>query len=377
MLEILKNKSSFSDSELVQMVKRENNSKRNYLLVNSLQAKHVPADPLRTVSLFRQLAQEVKRSTGTEKVLFIGFAETATAVGAAVSSEFEGAYYIHTTRECISGSELIAEFREEHSHAAEQLLYCDDWERIISGTEHIIFAEDEITTGKTIMNFINALKTEKKVPDDMKFSACSILNGMSPEREAELKKQGVSFIWLVKHSASPDSDEVYSFTEKPGQRSSEFRLTEKKVPGMLNPRRGVQISLYKEACRSLAETAAESIPDGITSAAVIGTEECMYPAIELCRLLKEKGVLTAVSHSSTRSPIVAENRDGYPLRTRHSLKSFYDSDRKTYIYNSDLTSYDLVIAVTDSEKSDYDFTSFSEAFSECRDFLLVRWVSKL
>ena len=80
---------------------------------------------------------------------------------------------------------------------------------------------------------------------------------------------------------------------------------------------------------------------------VLGTEECMYPAIRLGEILKKDGVAKAVKvHATTRSPIIASCEDGYPLNHRYQIRSVYDKERDTYVYN--LKKYDKVIVVTDT-----------------------------
>ncbi len=375
MLEIIKNRSSFADSDLVKMVRRENNAKRNYLLVNSTQGKHVPADPEKVLELFRQLAEEVKKHISDEKIIFIGFAETATAVGAGVAGEFDGSFYVHTTREKDDKAVPVAEFKEEHSHAVEQILYCNEWEKEAEKADRIVFVEDEITTGKTIMNFVNVLKSEGKVRENMKFSACSILNGMTVSREDELKKEGMEFFWLVKHRASPDSDEVYTFNAEQKKREDHYELSVIKTEGRTDPRKGLKMSEYERSCDILAEKLKDLINVKGLKTAVVGTEECMFPAINTALLLKRTGALSVVTHSSTRSPIVADKAEGYPLKSRYQVESFYEKERRTFIYNSDSAAYDIVIVITDSEKEDYDFTSFADAFSGTKKFILVRWVN--
>ena len=65
---------------------------------------------------------------------------------------------MHTTREVISDTDMIVEFKELHSHAVQQTLQSDKWDELIKDKTHIVFVEDEISTGTTIMNFVNALK---------------------------------------------------------------------------------------------------------------------------------------------------------------------------------------------------------------------------
>lgn len=92
----------YSEKELVRIAKRENNKKRNYLVVNPRQGKHIPVSPSEALELFGQLARQVKDLYKEEKLLTIGFAETATAIGARVASCL-GTSYIQTTREEIPG----------------------------------------------------------------------------------------------------------------------------------------------------------------------------------------------------------------------------------------------------------------------------------
>lgn len=374
MLNIIKNKTYFPDQEIVKMVRRENNSKRNYLLVNSCQGKHVPVDPDKTVFLFSSLAGEVRKNISDKKILFIGFAETATAVGAVVAMSFKNSYYVHTTREKDPSRTPVAVFSEEHSHATEQILYCDDWENIIKEVKHVVFVEDEITTGKTIMNFIEVLKEKDEVPFNMKFSACSILNGMDAETERKFSEKNINFYWLARIEAKPDSDETYSFTPAEAKRTSAFNVREIAINGKKDPRKGLKIAEYKEACSELAEKIASEIDVKDKRIAVIGTEEFMYPAINAALRLKKSGPVSVVTHSTTRSPIIADKEKGYPLRSRYRLDSFYEKERKTFIYNSDEAVYDLVIVITDSEKENYNFESFASSFPTAEEFVLVRWV---
>jgi len=88
--------------EIVSIAKRENNAKRLYLVVNRLQGKHVPAAPCASMEMFHALAKKVKEAYKGQPLLAIGFAETATAIGAAIAAELD-LPYIQTTRESIPG----------------------------------------------------------------------------------------------------------------------------------------------------------------------------------------------------------------------------------------------------------------------------------
>ena len=88
----------YVESDLVRIAKRENNTKRKYLVVDPLQGKHIPVMPSRTLDLFTSLADTFRNEYKNERLLLVGFAETATAIGAQVAISI-GAKYIQTTRD--------------------------------------------------------------------------------------------------------------------------------------------------------------------------------------------------------------------------------------------------------------------------------------
>jgi len=93
----------YTEEELVRVAGRENNSQRKYLVVNTLQGKHVPAAPKESLCMFGALADKLEKAYVTEELLLIGFAETATAIGAALAVRLNS-YYMQTTREDVEGA---------------------------------------------------------------------------------------------------------------------------------------------------------------------------------------------------------------------------------------------------------------------------------
>ncbi|MDN4648323.1 phosphoribosyltransferase domain-containing protein [Curtobacterium sp. PsM8] len=88
-------------------------------------------------------------------VLVLGFAETATALGATVA-EALGAGYLHSTRHDPPGATPAAGFDEAHSHAtAHRLLPTeDDW---LPADGTVVLVDDELSTGATARATIRAL----------------------------------------------------------------------------------------------------------------------------------------------------------------------------------------------------------------------------
>jgi orotate phosphoribosyltransferase len=303
---------------------------RSYVIVNPLLAKHLPSVPSISLEYFSRLGDEVAAACKGERVLVIGFAETATAVGAAVARAIEDAVYVHTTRETPAAAlddrtapkdMLVAEFMEEHSHARNQALYLREGTHDLSKYDRLVFVEDEITTGKTILNFLRNVVYSGKIT-----VSALVFNGFD---EGAFTEYDADFCCL--------------------QRVGYVRRLE--FAGLPNPRSGTDIGVYHDKC---AELAGEIISD-INMAdikdkdvLILGTEEFMYPALILGREI-EKTARGVKSHSTTRTPLLPQDGENYPLHSRHSFSSPYDGERVTYLYN--LASRDTVIIITDAPGS--------------------------
>lgn len=351
---------NYQQKDLVRIAKRENNTKRSYLVVDPLQGKHVPVEPSKALNLFKSLAEKLQGKYEGERLLLIGFAETATAIGAQAAITL-GTKYIQTTREVIPDARYLF-FSEAHSHATEQKLVKDDIDRVINDIDRIVFIEDEVTTGNTIMNIIKIIT--KEYQKKIKFAVASLLNGMTEESLKIYQDEKIELHYLVKtdHSGYGAVAEQYrcdglyicAIPENHTHESADIDVQSEKnmrehiisIPGWMNARRFVDAKQYEAACRKLAETviAETGVKQG-ERVLVIGTEEFMYPALLTGQEIEKMGCEVR-SHSTTRSPIAVSTEEEYPLHCRYELRSIYDPDRKTFIY--DLENYDRVIVMTDS-----------------------------
>lgn len=386
-MNIIENKTQYSPEQLFAIAKRDNNTKRAHLLVNYLQAKHAPASPDAALNLFARLGRILTKNYSGKKVLIVGFAETATAIGAAVAREFgEDAYYLHTTREHILGVARVVDFNEEHSHATEQTLFCADWERQCAQADVILFVEDEITTGKTILNFIAALRENKLASSQVQFAAASIINGMNRESERCYKMQDIAYHYLVKIACEDFAPFIEDVAQTKADAAPRNTAAPKIQPlialGRCDPRVGVRVGAYENSIASLFDEIVKTGGADFSaagSALILGTEECMYPAILIAQRISSLAPKCNIRvHATTRSPILPHRRTNYPIRSRRRLRSMYDAKRITYIYN--LKAYDKVIVVTDAPG---DITPGAEDLRDalleagCRDILFVKWVNEL
>ena len=336
----------YVENDLVRIAKRENNNKRNYLIVNPLQGKHIPVAPSKALELFSNLAKTLEDEYSGERLLVIGFAETATAIGAGVAILLN-AKYIQTTREDIADVEYLF-FSEEHSHATEQKLVKNDIDGIINDIDRIIFVEDELSTGKTIVNIISII--EKEYSKDLKFSVVSILNGMPKENIDSYKRKNINLHYLLK-----TNHETYSEIAEEALENGNYYECISKTPKDIfkldigdykNPRRLVEADEYRAACDKLWKSIKEEI--GIIfkkQVLVIGTEECMFPALYVGEQIEKMGN-KVLCHSTTRSPITVSLDREYPLHSRYELKSLYDSKRRVFLYN--IGEFDKVFIITDA-----------------------------
>jgi len=77
-------------------------------------------------------------------------------------------------------------FEEEHSHASSQKLLFNPKE--LPDFDRILFIEDEITTGNTILNFV---KEFEKIKPNTKYSVASILNWQNEKNTLIFKELGI------------------------------------------------------------------------------------------------------------------------------------------------------------------------------------------
>ena len=324
--------------KFVKICKRVNNNKRNFLVLNEAQCKHVPSSPMQALEMFVELGKLLEEYRGERGLVVVGFAETATALGASVAT-YLGCPYISTTREDFE-SDLI-EFSEDHSHASEQRLVRFN----VKQYSHVIFVDDEVTTGNTIEHIMNVLK---QTNHSLKVTIASLLNGMSATQLEVWNYRNVDVHFLValdKSKFTQIADDIVA----DGHITDLYQLMPDSIEHYVldDTRKLTDMDLYNSELDAICELICnETTQENIC---VLGTEECMYPAIILGAFLEEAGK-TVVCHSTTRSPIgvVSEETDPeYPLNSGFKLPSCYNRERETYLYN--VGRYDKVYIVTDAD----------------------------
>lgn len=400
------------EEDNILICKRENNKKRSYVLVNKNQGKHYPIEDSKIYGevrkLYNNLIKQHSECLNDNSKIIIGFAETATGIGALFSEYFVNtdSWYVTTTRENTIRQDYV-DFSEEHSHATEQRLYYKDMKKVYSKDFDLFFVEDEVTTGNTIRNMLKAM-TEKSLMEHCKsIYINSFLNGMGEEdfkKLDELSKElniPIKVNWNEKLESKDtymnigndlkiNKVEIANYDIGDIERMK-HAYTAYCFDSVLDNdvRTGVKVRYYIDNLESILSRVVKDISErkllGVGSRVrVLGTEECMYPAIKLLNKLNNNWIyLDGKTHSTTRSPIEAgeeESGSYYGLTSRYKLHSLYEGERTTYIYNSieDDKNSDLVIIVTDSKRSGAqslglsDLVTFYDRYCDVKNVYIVR-----
>ncbi|MBO0587815.1 phosphoribosyltransferase family protein [Sporosarcina sp. E16_8] len=401
-VQIEQNPYELSVETLYEMAARIN-KKRSFLFVSKVLGKHIPIPPevplvasALLASIYyegkttkqmpgkEQLIEAVKdgspknlqaaysivqqlRCQLDEPVVFIGFAETATALGHGVFDCFTDATYIHSTREMLADEEVTLYFEEEHSHATDQRCYAP--ERYLDNEHSICLVDDEITTGKTALNIIASI--EKQFPRK-EYTILSLLDWRSEEDQQRLKAfEKLHDIRITTYALLAGTIQVEgtpSLVEVPtiiGDSVVEVpyfkRINLKSLPiplphypyssidsfgfknasnySALTGRFGIS-SDNKQDVEAYCQRAGEYLRKYRTGKRTLclGTGEFMHIPMKTAVYMGE-GVSY---HSTTRSPIFPINRESYPIKNRMAFESPEDPATMNYAYNVSDMEYDEV-----------------------------------
>ncbi|MDR0410749.1 MAG: phosphoribosyltransferase family protein [Treponema sp.] len=383
----------YKAEDLLLLARRNYEGSRRFVVINPFQGKHLPVRPEDALAMMEQLGRSVKETFQGERLLCVGFAETATAIGAVVA-EVCGCAYIHTTRER-SKEDSVDDFIfcETHSRWSEQRLRFRNWERLIRGVDRIVFVEDEISTGKTIRTLVSLLREKGAVlqepkRDSPRFAVASLVNELNARDSGLLYTDGIQEIYLVKaennqfdsvaSAMEPDLSLFYDADDLPEPDSESWAFFE--IGGKVDPRNGLTKGRYGSACAVFAEelTSMLALEHDVRRILLIGAEEFMFPALYVAQFLERKYPGLAVyTHSTTLSPIAPCSLPGYPISSAYRLRSVYDHARESFIYN--LAPYDFAVIVTDSELDSAVLrevlrdTYRALAFAGVKQIAAVRW----
>lgn len=332
------------------------NPARAQLLVSPLLGKHVPVTASAVLAAGGRLGARVAPHADAPAVL--GFAETATGLGHAVAAAIGRSAYVHSTRR--SAPIGAVSFLEEHSHAVEQTV------PDLPPGDTLVLVDDELSTGRTALNAIRSVHARWPRPA---YVLAQLLDSRTEAQRtalaAEVRSLGaalttVSLTDAVVHVPAGSAARVAALAaeipepdwcapvEVRGVRALEFS-------GLPT---GTWRTAEATAAGALAAAIARSLelqPDARTL--VLGDEEFLY----LPQLIAAALGPQVCTSSTTRSPAIALDEPGYPLRTVLRFPSTHDKGRCAYAYNvapsvhldpGNAPGFDDVVLVTDGHPSD-------------------------
>lgn len=375
---------------------RTSNVKRDYLFVNKTQCKHIPCSPSDLIDTCKGLADNVNFYISKEgcinSVLVVAFAETATAIGNIIADCIDSEVYVmQTTRENVENSVEVISFKEEHSHATDQkLLTYNDGSVDINKFDMVLFVDDEISTGKTILNFIDAFEKEF---NEKQYAVASICNWMDEDARSVFYDRNIeifasNFGEIRNREAKLLRSPNVLFRESSDYSSAVLKSDAGTLIHNNCEKELVQPDVFRrsrlghkpgEDIQKLLERIDEDLKaSGAQSVRIVGTEEFMYIPVMVAAGLEELGY-EVICHSTTRSPIdvMVDKKTGRPLDSpstgimyKASLRSVYDRNRKTYIYNT-VEHTDATVIITDADM-DYELKNeYYDLFVQTTDELML------
>lgn len=329
-------------------------------------AAALDGDPSAAVHLLTATTRPVDPASAANDSVVLGYAETATALGHAVADVL-GAPYLHSTRRAVPGIVPVGGFEEEHSHATSHSLLAEDPD-LFTGQGPLVLVDDEISTGRTVVNTIEALHADhprrqyvvatlidlRSDADRQRMEEFALRIGARIEVVALVTGRAALPAGLAESSAqvvaellAGRSSSSSSVETQPAALGKTSTLSSGWPAGVVEGARHGFTSEHEKAFAAAVSVCASRIAAVVDGrrVLVLGFEELMYAPLRIAvELAGRLGTGTTVRYSTTtRSPVLAVDDPAYPIRTKLSFRAFdealgeaFDGDPADirYVYNA-------------------------------------------
>ncbi|EMT5584877.1 TPA: phosphoribosyltransferase domain-containing protein [Providencia stuartii] len=330
--------------ELFEIAERRN-PKRAFLFVSKVLGRHIPVQPKLMRKTYQQLCQQFP-STLEGPVLFIGMAETAVGLGAGVFDEarkhYKDSVYLTSTRHPVEGGELLCEFKENHSHATDHLLYLPhdpELRRRVLHAQTVVLVDDEATTGNTFINLLCALRDAGGLTEIKQVIAVTLTDwsGDALQERSPLPIRTLSLVqgqwqWQQNKDAPVPIMPNVNITG-----TGHFPITGKQSWGRL----GIAAPAG-DLGRHIQASSDEKI-------LVLGSGEFVWEPFLLAERLEQQGAEVKYS-STTRSPISVN----YAIQSAIAFKDNYGLGIPNFVYNVAHQHFSRIILCIETPKESVD-----------------------
>lgn len=305
--------------------------KRGFVFVSKVLGKHDPVRPSTMADTHALLAARLRDVPGPAVV--IALAETATGLGQGVYEALgrDDALFIHTTRHRLRRP-LALEFREPHSHAPDHLLYEPESPNFRSARS-LILVDDEITTGRTLINLAAAYRRLNPALESVHF-VC-LTDWLGPTRRSILSREleaPVAVHSLLAGSYEFEPDDTFDPGPAPDAVGRGEFLDDRL--GANHGRLGIVGSRGYDFDAMIA---AAGVRPG-ERVLVLGTGEFAHPPFRLARRVEERGHDVRFQ-STTRSPLLVDG----DLRSALEFPDNTGDGIANYVYNVANHEYDRIL----------------------------------
>ncbi len=319
------------------------NPKRAFLFVSKVLGRHIPVRPSVMRSIYRQLSEQFPANL-PGPALYIGMAETAVGLAAGVFQEtkhkVEDAVFLTSTRHPVDG-DLLCEFKENHSHATDHLIYWPTASRLRQNVTHartLVLIDDEATTGNTFLNLLEALRhAGLKHIERIVTVTLTDWSGKSIEARSPLP---VSVVSLVEGNWQWDTDMSAPVPEMPP-----VNVTAQGKINIIGQQNWGRLGLEEIQCdigEKITVKAGETV-------LVLGSSEFVWQPFLLAERLEQEGA-SVVFGSTTRSPISC----GHAIQSVMAFIDNYGLGIPNFLYNVSHQQFDRILLCLETPKISVD-----------------------
>jgi hypothetical protein len=308
------------------------NPRRGFLFVSKVLGRHIGARPADMNEAWEALVERLPADL-PGPIAVVGMAETAIALGHGV---YRALYRRRRDTEVVFGQStryrfqrrLFAEFSEDHSHASRHFVYAPLEPRVMAilrATRTLVLVDDELTTGRTLLNLQRALEPELPHLEQVVGVALTDWSGGSAEFRGP-----VASLLRGERRFEPRADFV---CPPMPDVSSTDSLRDETLPRN-DGRFWLQAPVELPAGLALPE-----VNPG-ERLAVVGTGEFVTLPMLVAEAYERQGI-SAWCHATTRSPAFLT----HAMRCREETFDAYGDGIPMCIYNVSTESYDRVLVL--------------------------------